>query len=514
MRASSRGDLVVGVVVCVAVLGLAAAAPGDAGVLLAGVAVAALVALVALSDPVLALVMLVLASFVRLAQKEIISTEFMTPALIALVLSLVYAVARRVKEWPQLGAIEWLMGAYLVCNLLSWALPHEYEAFDPISGASSDVYRWILTGVVLPFAGYIAAKTVLDDERSVKWLLWAIVAMAGYSSWVSIMQFHGPRALVWPKYIVDAPNWDGRANGVFNQPVVNGVILVVGFMVCLFLASRPGVGRRTRWALYGLAVANAYSVYLTHTRATLLSLIVVIAMGIVFARGWRRGFVVFATLGVVAVAANASAFFSSDRSAGGIGSSHEIEDRLNILATAFRAISEHPFLGMGIARFQAYNTLHHMQWSQNVPWNAGYGIISHENEIGIAAELGIPGALLWTGVMVGIVYLLWRALRELPQDSFLGAPLALVGSSAMVIMILNGLFVDLRILDFAMLLPFVLAGMVVGQLERHRAPFSGVRPGLPGSGLPGGMSADEQRTWQDEHRAEDAPDDPRLEPAR
>lgn len=514
MRASSRSDVAIGVVVCVAVFGLSAAAPGNVGMLLAGAAVAALVAAIALSDPVLALILLVFASFARLAQKEIISTEFMTPALVLLVVSLAYAVARRVKQGPQLGTIEWLMAAYLGWNILSWMLPHEYEAFDPITGASSDVYRWILTGVVLPFAGYVIAKSVLDDERSVRWFLWAVVAMAGYSSWVSIMQFHGPRALVWPRYIVDSPNWAGRANGVFNQPVVNGVILVVGFAVCLFLASRPGVRRWTRWALYGLAMANTYSVYLTHTRATLLCLMVVVGLGIVFADGWRRAFVVVAMLGLAAVGANASAFFSSDRSAGGIGSSHEIEDRLNIMATAFRAIDEHPFLGMGIARFQAYNTLHHMQWSQNVSWQAGYGIISHENEIGIAAELGIPGALLWIAVMIGVVYQLWRALRELPEDSFLGAPLALVGGMAMLIMIINGLFVDLRILDFAMLLPFVFAGMVVGQLERHRAPWSGIRSGLPGGGLPGGMSADDQRAWRVRNPAADRSDDRPLEPAR
>ncbi len=355
-----------------------------------------------------------------------------------------------------------------------------------------------------------------------RWLLWTTVGMSAYSAWISIMQFHGPRFLVWPKYVVDAPAWEGRANGVFNQPVTNGLILVMGFVVCLFLASRPGTERRIKWLLYGVAAASAYAVYLTHTRAALLALIVVIGLGIVFAAGWRRGWVVFAALGLAAVAANASTIFSSDRSAGGVGSSTEVYDRLNLMATAFQATMEHPILGIGIARFQVYNTYHHLAWSQHVDWNRGYGIVSHENESGIAAELGIPGLILWLAVLASVMWLLWRATRELPRDTFLGAPLAFVGAIAIIVMVVNGTTVDLRILDFAMLLPFIFAGMVAGQLERHRAHRAALRPGVPGGGLPGGMSPDDQRKWRDAPGtathptgAEATPQDDRLlEPLR
>lgn len=516
---SRRTDLLVGAVACVIVLGLAVSSPRDVGVLLAGAAIAALVALVALSDPLLALVLVFAASFGRLAQKEIISTELLTPALVGLLLAYGLAIKRGDKKAPSLGVVEWLMAAYLIWNLLSWALPHDLPAVDPLTGTDLDVYRWIFTGTIVPFAGYVLAKGVADDERGVRWIVWSTVVMAAYSSWVSILQFHGPKSLVWPRYIVNDPNWVGRANGVFNQPVVNGVMLDMGFVACLFLASRPGVGRRVRLLLYALAAANAYSVYLTHTRVALLALVVIVGMGIIFATGWRRAFVVSAALGVVAVAANASTFFSSDRSSGGVTSSHEVFDRLNIIATAWQAIQEHPFLGLGIARFQPYNTWYHQQWSQAVPWNAGYNIVSHENEIGIAAELGIPGALLWIGVLVGVLYLVWRAMRELPTNEFLGQPLALIGAMAMVTLVINGATVDLRPLDFATLAPFLYAGMVVVQLERHRARRVRPRPGVPGGGLPGGLSGEEQSAWWDAHpggsvEPADRPADRRLQPSR
>ena len=226
-----------------------------------------------------------------------------------------------------------------------------------------------------------------------------------------------------------------------------------------------------------------------------------VGLGIVFAAGWRRGFVVSGLLGLAAVGANASTFFSSDRSAGGVGSSNEVYDRLNIMATSLRAIGEHPFVGIGIGRFQVYNTYEHVTWSQEIDWNRGLGIISHENELGIGAELGIPGLLMWLAILVTVFWALWRAMHDLPRDTFLGAPLALVGGMAMTVLVVNGITVDLRVLDFASIIPFLYAGMVVGQLDRFRRREGALRPrlGMPGGGLPTGMSLVDQQRWHDAH---------------
>lgn len=488
-------DLVVGTVVCVIVLALAITSPTKAGMLLAAVAIGAVVALLALNDPLFALLIAVTASFLRLAQKEFVSTEALTPALAGVVAAYALAVKRGNKRPLTLGVVEWLMAAYLAWNLLSWMLPHQLPSIDPVTGADQTVHRWILTGTIVPFAGYVLAKAVADDERGVRRILWATVAMSAYSAWVSILQFHGPTSLVWPRYIVDAPNWVGRANGVANQPIVNGVILNMGFLACLLLASRTGTRLSVRVMLYAVAGASAYSVYLTHTRVALLGLVVALLMGMLFATGWRRAFVVSTVLGIAAVAADASAFFSADRAHGGVGSSYEVFDRLNIMATSWNAIQEHPFLGVGLARFLAYNTWHHVQWSQDVAWQRGYNLVSHENEMGIAAEIGVPGALLWIGVVLSVIYLMWRAMRELPEHTLLGRPLALLGAIAMTTMVINGATVDLRLLDFATLMPFLYAGMVVVQLERHRARSAWPRSSVPGS------TPDQHRSWGRDARA-------------
>lgn len=419
--------------------------------------------------PSLMLIVVLVAAFLHTAQQELPGPDLLIPAFVALIVVVAVALARQAVSAPVLGVTEALMVAYLGWVLLSVVLPHQYEALVPDTGAYIDLPRRIATGVILPLAIYVLAKTVLTTERSVRWLLWSIVGMTAYSAWVSIIAFDGPPSLVWPRFIVEAPAWPGRAVGVFNQPVVNGLLLVIGIVVCLVLTGRPGTPRAQRVGLYVLVAAATYAVYLTHTRAAVLGLALMVVLGAAGARGWRHGFVAIGVLGSVGLASQGvSTLLSSDRAAGGFGSSAEVVDRLNIAATCARAILNHPVLGIGLGRFAMYNTYEHAAWSPDVDWTRGQGYIAHQNELGIAAELGLVGLALWLGVLVGIAVGLWRAWRVLPADGLLGRPLVVLAGIALAVMVENGLTVDLRVLEFTTMLPLALAGAVAGLAERRR----------------------------------------------
>ena len=127
-----------------------------------------------------------------------------------------------------------------------------------------------------------------------------------------------------------------------------------------------------------------------------------------------------------------------------------------------------PLTGWGIGRFQAVNTYHHQQWSPDTPWIRGYGIVSHENELGILAELGVIGLALWICVLALIAYRLWNAYRTLPDDDLCGKPLAVTAIMALAILICTGLTVDLRFFDFPTAAVFLLAGITIGWSDRHK----------------------------------------------
>ena len=370
-----------------------------------------------------------------------------------------------------MGPVEWSMIAYVVWNVASAVAPHRYPAVvTPESGAEFptpvSLDRFILLPTVIPFVVYVFGRFTLDSERAVRAVLWALTGFAGYSAAVSILQFKGPKQLVWPRYIVTAPNWPERAVGVFNQPVVNGMVLSLGLGIATLLARWPGAMRWRRLMAVAIALACGYGLYLTHTRAVWLAAFVVLVIGASLATGYRRGFM--AALAAVATVAilNWSQFTSSDRASGGVASVQEVNDRLNMIQTALWAAGEKPLAGWGLARFSAVNTHHHQQWALDVPWNRGYGIPSHQNELGILAELGAIGLASWLAVIALITWRLVNAYRRLPSDEVYGKLLAVVGLMALAILVLSGMTVDLRFFDFPLAAIFLLFGMAAGWADR------------------------------------------------
>ena len=256
---------------------------------------------------------------------------------------------------------------------------------------------------------------------------------------------------------------------MFNQPVVNGLVLIVGFLAATLIASHAVESRLLRGCAAAVAVASAYGVYLTHTRAVWLAFALVVLIGAVAGRGFRSGFVLTLGVMVLAVASNWSTFTSSDRSAGGVGSASEVHDRLNTIATSIWAFEQKPLMGWGIGRFAAVNTYHHQQYSPEIPWQRGFGISSHLDALGILVELGIIGLAFWIVVLVLIYTRLVRATRQLPAGEMYGRPLGLTALLCLVAQSTTGLTVDLRFFDFPNIIVMLLAGAAIGwQREQAR----------------------------------------------
>ncbi|BAH54045.1 O-antigen ligase family protein [Rhodococcus opacus] len=448
------------------VLGLVARAPNGFGMVMLLGGVGAAMVYLGLRDPVLAVFFLLLATFLRLALPPIFPVDPFMLAFTGMIGSVAIGIARQRCRVPRVGALEAAMVLYVLWNIASMVTSHPYPAIVPTTGEDLAVSRFIMTGTVIPFALYFVGRFVFDRESAVRRLLWMVLGLGAYSAAVSIMQLRGPAALVWPSYIVDAPAWEGRAVGIFNQPVVNGLVLVMGFIVAMVLAGERTEPRWRRIVAAAVALACAYSVYLTHTRAVWLAFAIVLVGGALYARGFRSGFVSGIVVSVLAVATNWSTFTSDDRQAGGVGSEGELLDRLNTLATSVWAVREEPLLGWGVGRFTALNTYHHTQWSSDTPWVRGFGIASHLNELGVVAELGLIGLVLWLVVLVLVCVKLIHAYRVLPAEGLCGRRLAFVAIMAFVVLVVTGLTVDLRFFDFPNAIVMLLAGVAIGFADR------------------------------------------------
>ncbi|MFD3809442.1 O-antigen ligase family protein [Rhodococcus sp. NPDC058639] len=429
------------------------------------------VLLAAASHPVTAVLVLLVAMFLRVPTPEIpmLPVDLFVLFFLVAVGSAAMWVSVRMHRLRRLGALEIVMGIYVLWNVYSMVSPHRFSAAAPLSGEEMSVIRFIVIGTVIPFTAFLVARLAFDTERAVRALLWTVVALGAYSALVSILQFRAP-ALVWPRYILENETWPGRAVGVTNQPIGNGTILMLAFVCALVLAARGTQLRQGRWLLFVVAGACAYGVFLTYTRAVWLAFGIVIVAGMILARGFRTGFVVTATAAAAGIATSWSTFTSSDRRAGGVGSTSEIHDRFNTFSTASWAIREEPWTGWGIGRFTSVNTYFHRTLAPEIPWEGGFAIDAHFTEMGIAAELGLIGLALWLTILVLLIRLLVRAYRTLPAGNVLGQPLAIAALLAVLCMLVTGVTADLRNLDVTNALVMTIAGAAIGCAGRYGTP--------------------------------------------
>ena len=465
-------------------LAVAVVRPGSYGLLLTAAVLALGLAMAGLGNPALATVYLLGATFFRLAiPSGTFPVDPFLPAFAGVVISVWIWSRPRSSQLPAVGLTELAVGLYIAWNVFSFLTPHPYAAIYPADGSAIPLARFILIGTAIPLTMFLVGRVVFVTPTAIRWLCLSLLAAGAYSVLVSILAFHGPRSFVWPSYVLSNTEWPGRAVGVFNQPVVNGLVLILCFLISVLLASQSSEPSLVRVVAVLMVLGSVYGIYLTHTRAVWASFALVLMLGAVLAKGFRRGFVL--TLLVIAgtVAANWATFTSADRTSGGVASTNEIYDRLNTIATALWALDKRPLAGWGIGRFPAVNTYHHQQWSPEIPWNHGYGIVSHLDVLGIGVELGLIGLGLWLLLLGLFASGLWRALRVLPVEGLANRPFAVTATLAFVAMICTGLTVDMRFFDFPNIAVLLLVGAATGLAQRQSYPPAEVRGTVEGDGL-------------------------------
>ncbi|HWS93034.1 MAG TPA: O-antigen ligase family protein [Mycobacterium sp.] len=447
-------------------------------------AVALAVGAMVLRSPPFATIILIIAVFLQPATPHVLPIDTFWIAVAGVVGALVLWMDRNPDRPRGMDAIEWAVALYLAWNVYSMISPHEFiaveQAFNArpgefVTGKPLVVWRLIVVQILAPVVLYRLGRSAFDRAAVVRALLWTILILAAYSAVMSIMQFTGPTELVWPRYMLESKLWPGRAVGIFAQPVVNGWLLALGLAIAMLLLSRRSEPTWRRWFASVVVIACGYGIYLTHTRVAWIAGVVVLIIGALIARGYRKGFIVAICLVASVVAVNWSVFTSSDRKAGGVGSVSEVQDRLNANQTALWAFERKPFAGWGIGRFEAVNTYHHQQWAPDIPWIRGYAIVAHENELGILADLGVIGLGLWICVLAVVLRRLWTAYRTLPDHDLCGKPLAVTAIMALATVFCAGLTVDLRICPFPMLPVFLLAGITIGWSDRYQRSQTAAR---------------------------------------
>lgn len=381
---------------------------------------------------------------------------------VALVAGWFIAIVTHRRPLRRFGVTELLMLAFLIYNIGSAIAPHALAADTDVT-PSSLIYR----GILFPFALFVIARQTMTDRRAVKSFLWFLVGIGVYVTATAIFYKLGPHALVFPREILDEglginPE---RARGPQLNSAADGITMVAAMIAAIYLGVQKDTKHRG-WVI-AAALVMPVGIFLTETRSIWLSAGIAVVLGAMFARGFRRWYLVVLGLAAVVIGINWQKFLSADRQQGGVSSAGEIEARLNDWATALWAIPHHKAFGWGLSRFPEINTIHHQHWG-NLDWNLGYGFIGHNTHLTTAAELGLIGLALWLGVLVSVTIATSRAWRLLPRDGLLSRGFVFSFWCAWLGWLISSIVLEMRIFTFLNGLFFAWAGIVAGLGDRAR----------------------------------------------
>ena len=213
----------------------------------------------------------------------------------------------------------------------------------------------------------------------------------------------------------------------------------------------PAARKDRRWLYYLVLLLHIPAIYFTRTRSVYVQFLmtVMVMLSIYDTRIARWKFFPAMILAVaVLLGANWSKLTSSDREAGGIGQMKEISIRLELAEKSLNSILEHPFGGVGLAQFRTASLF--------TPSEVEF---QHNQLIGMAVELGLPGMLLYLMIYFLTFSRLYRLCATVPDGVFVNLNLVILLATALFGNMLNNFFVEPSLHLFANLNFFIFAGV-------------------------------------------------------
>jgi putative inorganic carbon (HCO3(-)) transporter len=204
-------------------------------------------------------------------------------------------------------------------------------------------------------------------------------------------------------------------SGIFSDPNDLGQLFIIslGFVIYFLNSNRSSVKGMLLWILGGWLI---YGVILTNSRGALLA-----TMAILSLECWRRfGKVAVVVAAVLAIPALLAVTRLSQLSAG----EESAQDRLNAWYQGIQMLRSSPIFGVGIGNFTNFSAL-----------------TAHNSIVLPMAELGLPGLVMWLGIIwYAFRMLWWIGITSRPDD--IGAtpsdPYATSNAAAMTDEILAG----------------------------------------------------------------------------
>jgi putative inorganic carbon (HCO3(-)) transporter len=256
---------------------------------------------------------------------------------------------------------------------------------------------------ILPFTAFLLAPLLFGDERRRRLLIGTLVILGAYLSVTAIMEVSGLLRYVEPAYIRN-PNIGihfGRARGPFVEAEADGLAMIMCGTAAA-LGTTMWTSRIARMTSLLVVVLCALGAIMTLTRSIWIGGALAVIIGLFAHPSTRRhafiilplvaGFTAITIFTVPSLHAKVVTRFDS---------ASPVWDRENTDLAALHAIEAHPVFGIGWETFETRGDAY-LRQSETIPLT-GEGLEVHSVILSHAAELGIPGCLLWLWAFLSAV---------------------------------------------------------------------------------------------------------------
>jgi O-antigen ligase len=398
----------------IALAGLSALAVGLASALdvtaALGLSVAIAVALITAMHPSTILAMLSISIFLELVSFGGVNISRLLAPLALLVVLLELIRGKASVRWS--APIGWVV-AYAL-----WAIASGFWTMS-ISGTV-----FLLSSLAIALVYMFAFAALLDSRRELERILYIFALAALFVGALTFLAFFG-------KVDLSGGLQEGRSQGGTGDPSFFAAYQLVALPLVLTLAAHA----KQRWlrlGLYCAVLAIIGSMFTSLSRGAFVALAVLIPLILALpARAFFRSsgqkhllllLVVLAGTAVVIraptqVLTRIESIYADEGSQG--------SGRLNLWLAAEHSIRDHPVLGVGYGSFRHISNdllfrtpgveLEHYKLRDD-------GAEAHNLYLGTAAELGLPGLILYLGIMASTARALRRTARRAFQagEEFLG----------------------------------------------------------------------------------------------
>ena len=356
---------------------------------------------------------------------------------------------------PSLNRMDYLVAAIVLWFYLSAASGEAPPGTPPIA-------RWLFY-IAMPAGMHAIMRVLKVDSRDVRWLTYGTIGLGIYLAITAVCEIKGLHGLVFPKFIVDADQWEfyGRGRGPLMNPSGNGIVISLGLIAATvaFINATP----RKKVVLGIVIVCLLGGVYATLTRSAWLGAVAAVGLiGLAYSPRWVR---VLGLAAAVIVAGLAVAGLKEqlirmkrDKNLTAVDAEKSMKLRPLLAIVAWEMFKDKPITGHGYGHYFANNGPYHNDRSYGMPLEQARRYYQHNVLLSVLVDTGLIGFSLFVGWIGVLALSAWRLAR----DKLASRESRIVGwlmIGFLVAYFCNGMFQDVMIIPMVHMYLFFLAGL-------------------------------------------------------